>query len=170
MSAGDGPIAPMPVLYETVLKPHRSLPPRGFFYVMAAVSAVSLASSIGFWLRGAWPVAGFFGLDGGLLYLFFRLNYRSARQSETLRLVGDVFSVEKVSVRGERRFWRFQPFWLRVRLIETDEDRNRLLLTSHGRSLSIAGFLTAQHRRNLALDIEGALKSYKTLRDPAAEG
>jgi uncharacterized membrane protein len=131
--------------------------------VVAGVSAVSLGGGVVFWLHGAWPVTGFLGLDGVLLSVFLRMNYRSARQSEILRLAGDEFSVEKIGVRGERHFWRFQPFWLRVRLVETDEDTNRLFLTSHGLSLPIAGFLTARHRRDLARDIETALHRYKSL-------
>jgi len=42
-----------------------------------------------------------------LVYLAFRLNYRTARQSETIRLADDTFTVERVSVRGERRNWAF---------------------------------------------------------------
>ena len=74
---------------------------------------------------------GFFGLDVALVYIAFRLNYRSARRSETIRLAGDVFTVERVDVRGERRMWRFQPFWLRVILEERGDEWNRLLVTSH---------------------------------------
>src|SRR5271168_4866537 len=95
--------------FERELLPHRSLPPRGFHLLMLILGLISLAVGIGFVSIGAWPVVGFFGLD-----VAFRLNYRSARRSETLRLAGDAFTVERVSVRGSRRMWRFQPFWVRV--------------------------------------------------------
>ena len=37
-------------------------------------------------LAGAWPVIGFFGLDVALIYLAFKLNYRSGRLYETIEL------------------------------------------------------------------------------------
>jgi uncharacterized membrane protein len=151
---------PIP-LYETVLRPHRSLPPRGFFIFMMVIAAVSFAAGILFVRIGAWPVTGFFGLDVLLLYGAFRLSYRSGRMRETVRLAGDDLTVERVSVRGEIRTWRFQAFWLRLLLIEQGVDRNRLLLRSHGRELAVGGFLTAEERRTLAAEIDAALMRYR---------
>ena len=106
---------------------------------------ISLAVGIGFVAIGAWPVSGFSGSTSALVYLAFRLNYRSARQRETLRLADDDFTVERVSIRGERRIWRFQPFWLRVILEERPDESNRLLVASHGSSLVIGDFVLARH-------------------------
>src|SRR5260370_46642 len=136
--------------FERVLLPHRSLPPRGFRLLMLLLGLVSLAASIGFVSIGAWPVCGFFGLDVAALYLAFRLSYRSARRREVLRLAGDDFTVERVSIYGERRMWRFQPFWLRIILEERPDESNRLFVASHGRSLVVRDFLRAPMRRELA--------------------
>src|SRR5208283_2627388 len=97
-----------PVFFDATLSPHRSLPPRGFFWVMAVLAGVSFGASVGFVLLGAWPVTGFFGLDVALVYLAFRLSYRSARQSETVRLTEADLEVQRVGIRGERRHWRFE--------------------------------------------------------------
>jgi len=86
--------------FERVLLPHRSLPPRGFHLLMLILGLISLAVGIGFVSIGAWPVMGFFGLDVALVYIAFRLNYRCARRSETIRLAGDVFTVVRVDVRA----------------------------------------------------------------------
>ncbi|HEV2678250.1 MAG TPA: DUF2244 domain-containing protein [Aliidongia sp.] len=147
--------------YEAVLRPHRSLPPRGFFFFMLAVAGVSFVTGVGFVMMGAWPVTGFFGLDVLLLYGAFRLSYRSGRMRETIRLAGDDVTVERVSVRGEIRTWRFQAFWLRIRMIELGNRGNRLLLASHGRELAVAGFLTPEERRALAADLDAALVRYR---------
>ncbi len=147
--------------FECVLLPHRSLPSRGFHVMMLALGLVSLAVGIGFVSVGAWPVTGFFGLDVALIYFAFRLNYRSARRSETLRLAGDAFTVERISVRGHRRVWRFQPFWLRVVLEERDADRNRLFVASHGRFLAIGDFLAPAARRELAATVREALSRWR---------
>ncbi len=147
--------------WESRLRPHRSLPPRGFRALMLVLGLVSLVSGILFVSIGAWPVCGFFGLDVLGVYLAFRVSYRSARMSELLRLAGDDFTVERISVRGEVRLWRFQAFWLRVRLVETGEDTNRLLVTSHGRTLAIAGFVSPPERRAVAAELDAALKRWK---------
>jgi uncharacterized membrane protein len=149
--------AASPVFLDSELRPHRSLPPAGFTAIMLVFGLVSFAAGMFFVLHGAWPVMGFFGVDVGLLYLAFRLNYRSGRQIERIRLVEEALTVERISVRGERRRWRFQPYWLRVVLEEQDEDQNRLYIASHGRSLVLGAFLGAAERRRFAERLADAL-------------
>lgn len=148
-------------IFERVLLPHRSLPPRAFHVIMLILGLVSFAVGVVFVSIGAWPVTGFFGLDVGLIYLAFRINYRSARRSEILRLAGDAFTVERISVRGNRRVWRFQPFWLRVILEERDPHSNRLFVASHGRFLAVGDFLPPASRRELAATIRDALSRWR---------
>ena len=155
------------VFFERVLLPHRSLPPAAFHVLMLLLGLVSLAMGIGFLLLGAWPICGFFGLDVAAVYVAFRLSYRSARQREILRLAGDDFTVEHVDIYGERRRWRFQPFWLRVVLEERPDESNRLLLASHGRSLVIGDFLGAAVRRELAQNLRTALLRWRAALNPA---
>jgi uncharacterized membrane protein len=155
--------------FERVLLPYRSLPSRNFHLLMGLLGLVSLAAGVGFVAVGAWPVIGFFGLDVGLVYLAFRLNYRTARQSETIRLANDVFSVERVGVRGERRNWRFQPFWVRVILEERPDTSNRLLVASHGRSLVIGDFVPPAARRELAATLRDALTRWRNSLSPVGQ-
>ncbi len=165
MTSAEPPGGPF---FERVLLPHRSLPPRGFHLVMLLLGLVSLAMGIGFLAIGAWPICGFFGLDVAALYLAFRLSYRSARRREVLRLAGDDFTVERVSIYGERRIWRFQPFWLRIILEERADESNRLLLASHGRSLIIGEFLGPPMRRELADSLRAALARWRAALNPAS--
>jgi uncharacterized membrane protein len=167
MSASLDGASPGPVFFERVLWPHRSLPPRGFRALMLGLGLLSLAAGIGFVSVGAWPICGFFGLDVALLYLAFRISYRSARQRETLRLADDQFTVERVGIYGERRQWRFQPFWLRVVLEERPNESNRLLLASHGRSLVISDFLAPPLRRELAASLRDVLARWRAALNPA---
>jgi uncharacterized membrane protein len=165
----QSPICANPPFFERVLLPHRSLPSRNFHMLMGLLGLVSVAAGVGFVAVGAWPVIGFFGLDVGLVYLAFRLNYRTARQSETIRLADDVFSVERVSVRGERRNWRFQPFWVKVILEERPDTSNRLLVASHGRSLVIGDFAPPAARRELAVTLRDALTRWRNSLNPARQ-
>src|SRR6266702_5850642 len=149
------------VFLDTVLAPHRSLPPAGFAAIMAIFGGISFIAGIFFVLHGAWPVMGFFGLDVGLVYLAFRINYRSARRAERIRLLSDALTVDRLGVRGERRSWRFQPYWLRVIIEEKGDDSNRLIITSHGRSLVLGSFLGAGERRSVAALIDDALARWR---------
>ncbi|MGH6988494.1 MAG: DUF2244 domain-containing protein [Stellaceae bacterium] len=147
--------------YHAELRPHRSLPPRGFAIIMLVLGLSSFVISLLFILHGAWPVTPFCGLDVGFVYLAFRLNYRSARQREHLRLTEDALTLERVNVYGERKRWRFQPFWLRVVLEERDPDSNRLYLASHGREVPVGAFLGPAERRDLARSLKDALSLWR---------
>ena len=169
MTSSPPSARPLRPFFERVLLPHRSLPSRNFHLLMGLLGLVSLAAGVGFVAAGAWPVIGFFGLDVGLVYLAFRLNYRTARQSETIRLADDTFTVERVSVRGERRNWRFQPFWVRVILEERRDTSNRLLVASHGRSLVIGDFVPPAARRELAVSLRDALTRWRNSLNPSRQ-
>jgi uncharacterized membrane protein len=158
------------VFFERVLLPYRSLPPRGFHVLMLLLGLISLGVGIAFVSIGAWPICGFFGLDVALLYLAFRLSYRSARQRETLRLAGDAFTVERVSIRGERRLWSFQAFWVRVVLDERPDESNHLSIASHGTSLPIGDFLAPVMRREVAAAVRDALSRWRRALNPATAG
>lgn len=154
------------VFFERVLLPYRSLPPRGFNILMLVLGGISVAAGTLFVSLGAWPVCGFFGLDVALVYLAFRLSYRSARQRETLRLGEDELTVERVGIRGDRRLWRFQPFWVRVMFEERADDSNRLALVSHGQTLPIGTFLPPPVRREVATTLRDALARWRTSLNP----
>ena len=160
----DRPAAP--VFFEAVLYPHRSLPPQGFVVLMLVLGAISFAAGVSFVLIGAWPIVGYFGLDVLLVYLAFRASYRSARQHEWVRLTEESLTVERVGLRGERRRWQFQPYWLRVVLEEKDES-NRLILTSHGRQVVVGSFLAPSERKNVAVALRDALARWRRHINPA---
>jgi uncharacterized membrane protein len=150
-----------PVFLDAVLAPHRSLPLHGFNILMLIAGLVSFVYGMVFVILGAWPVFGFLGLDALLIWLAFRASYRSARQTERIRLLEDRLTVERVDVRGARRNWLFQPYWLRVDFEEEDEATNRLSIRSHGRSLALATFLGPAQRRDFAHRLQSALGDWR---------
>lgn len=147
------------IVFYALLEPHRSLSPLGFLLLMGAICCFSGAAGLFFFLAGAWPVVGFLGLDVLLIYLAFRANYRSARMFERLSLTPRHLRVQRVSPSGQTREWQFQPTWLKVEIDEPPEPDSPLLLRSHGRSLKIGAFLTAEERLNLAQALRRALAS-----------
>jgi len=148
-----------PAEFRVVLRPHRSLGPRGFLLLMIAVGLVSFVTGVAFLLIGAWPVFGFFGLDVLLVYVAFRLNYRSGRTQERLDLTPTVLKVTHVQPSGRSSSVEMNPYWVRVRLQEGADGRTDLRLASHGRELPIGRFLTDDERRRLAAALSGALQA-----------
>lgn len=145
------------VYFEAVLHPHRSLGPRGFTILMAALGALSFVAGILFVTAGAWPVFGFFGLDVLLVYVAFRASYRSGRLSETVRLTDSALEVREIDPRGRERSWRFQSYWLQVDMADPPEHDSQLTLRSHGRGLIIGSFLSPEERVDLAKALRDAL-------------
>ena len=145
------------VWFDAVLHPHRSLGPAGFLILMAALVSVSFTMGIAFLLAGAWPVFGFFGLDVLLVYVAFRVNYRSGMVYETLRLTSDDFTVRRVLPSGKEKSWSFQPYWLRVQMDNPPTTESELKLLSHGQELVIGSFLTPDERLEVAEALRAAL-------------
>jgi uncharacterized membrane protein len=144
-------------LLDLALYPHRSLSPRGFAILMAAIAVVGFCGGLAFFLMGAWPIVGFFGLDVALIYWAFKASYRSGRAHEIIRLTPRELTVERVSPTGRSRRWSFQPYWLRVELEERAGRTSRLTLQSHGRAFEVGGFLTSEERDEVATALRHAL-------------
>ena len=151
---------PSRVFLDTVLHPYRSLAPRHFAILMLGLATLSLIAGTTCILVGAWPIFGFFGLDVLLVYVAFRASYRSARQHEAVRLTEQSLTVERVSVRGERRQWRFEPAWLRI-VYDDSAERSPLTLASHGRSLIVGSFLAPEARRSFADQLRRAITAWR---------
>lgn len=148
-----------------VLRPHRSLSPAGFVILMSAYGLVSFITGLTFYRIGAWPVLGFCGLDVALVYLAFRLNYRSAAETETIEIGRDELIVRLQPMHGRARpSLSFNPYWVRVELTELAGGVSRLSLVSKGKGVVIARFLSDPERRELAAALTAALAA---ARNPA---
>lgn len=143
--------------FSALLVPHRSLGPRGFLILMAAVGVVSFAAGTAFLMMGAWPVLGFFGLDVLLIYWAFRMNYRAARLYETVDLTRQKLTVTRVQPSGRRQSWEFNPYWVRLEILRRPGRACELVLTSHGRSMLVGHFLSEDEKLDFAQALERAL-------------
>jgi len=144
-------------VFSAILTPYRSLGPNGFFLLMVAVAGVSFAAGVAFFLAGAWPVIGFFGLDVLLVYWAFRLNYRAARLYERVDLTADKLTVTRVLPSGREKSWEFNPYWVRCRLSARRGRASELSLSSHGRRLIFGSFLSPGEKEDFASSLSGAL-------------
>ncbi len=145
------------VIFDAILTPHRSLSQRGFVILMSVICAVSFTAGLAFLLMGAWPVVGLLGLDALMIYIAFKINFRSARLYETVTVTPDELLVERVSPRGDAQRWRFQPAWLQVLMDDPPRHESQVMLRSHGRKLVVGSFLTPEERRDFANALKQAL-------------
>jgi uncharacterized membrane protein len=151
-----------PTIFSAIITPHRSLSSTGFLMVMLLVGGVSFAAGTLFFILGAWPVVGFFGLDVLLIYWAFRANYRAAAAFEQVTVTASELKVRRVSHRGKVSEWTLNPLWSRLdREIIPEFGIQRLFLVSRGNRVSIANFLGAHEKESFADALAAAIGEAK---------
>ena len=139
--------------------PYRSLSPRGFALVMAALGALAFTIGLGFFLMGAWPVIGFLGLELLVVWIAFKMNYRAAQRRQHVTATSQQLTIEDVSPAGRSETTSLPTAWVQVELTPKDEpevrDRGRqtILVRSHGRTAEIGGFLHPAETPRLAREV-----------------
>jgi uncharacterized membrane protein len=147
-----------PTLFAANLTPHRSLGGVGFLAAMLAFGIASLVLGIVFLSAGAWPVAGFLGLDVLLVYIAFCVNFRSAAACEHVLVTPSMLNVRRISHKGEVAEFTLNPLWVRLhREADPDYGTQRLLLVSQGCSLPIAQCLSPAERDSFADALSAAI-------------
>jgi uncharacterized membrane protein len=149
-----------PLLFDAVLMPHRSLTPLGFTLLTGFVAVVGFAAGAAYVVIGAWPVAGFTGIELALFYLLLRINYRGVRVHERVRLTQKELIVERFDRRKTMR-WAFQPYWLRVDMADPPEPDSLVILSSHGRKIAIAQSLGLAERIDFARALAAVLEAQR---------
>ena len=149
-------------VFAAVIQPHRSLDRNGLRTVMALCCLAGTAASIPFLVLGLWPVAGFFGLELLALCVAISANARSGRSFEQVVLTPFELLLRRVSHRGERREWRFNPLWTKLGR-ETDDEfgLQRLWLISCGEHVALARELSPRERETFAAAFGTALMRVK---------
>ena len=147
--------------FDVTSYPHRSLGVEGFRVLLIALIAINAFAGIVFVLAGAWPVAGFLGLDVLAVYVAFRLSYAQAAAYERITIAGASVIVERVDPRGRRQEWRFPSYWASVRY-DGDETRGTVTLRSHGNTVEVGSYLSHFERQAFADVLREALRVSKT--------
>jgi len=146
------------VVFHARLTPHRSLGRRGHIILLACVVGVSTLISIPFYILGALPIVGFFGLDVLLLFIAFRVSANRARACEELVLTHIELLFRRVTWRGRRAEWRFNPLWVKLARDEHEEfGTQRLTLVEGRRQVEMGAFLGAAEKADFADALKSAL-------------
>jgi uncharacterized membrane protein len=151
-----------PTLFSALLTPHRSLGSVGFVVLMSVVAAISFAGGVVFYLVGAWPVGGFFGLDALLIYWAFRVNYRAAQAYEEVTVTPSELRVKKVTHKGTVSEWTLNPLWTSLdRDVHEEFGLMKLSLVSRGKRLAVATFLGPAEKETFAAALSVAIGEAK---------
>jgi uncharacterized membrane protein len=145
------------IYLDAVLEPPRSLSPRGFDRVMLGLGAMSFLVGAVFIAAGAFPVAGFMGLEVLLLWLVFRASFRAQAARTYVRVTAETVDVRKVDGRGRERRARLPAGFARGEFDRTAHGPNALRLKSSDRAYAIGEFLTPRERETFARRLDQAL-------------
>ncbi len=153
---------PAPIYFDATLRPHRSLSRTGFLIVMTAIAGCGFLIGIAFFLAGAWPVAGFCGLEIALVYIAFRMNFREGRRAEHLRLTDDGLEISRIAPSGRVENQILPAGWLTIRMDDPPRHESRLTVSSQGRMEEVGHFLQPYERAEVAQALREALARYRT--------
>ncbi len=149
-------------VFSATIRPHQSLSRLGFRIVMTGCCLVSLTVSVWCWRMGFWPVAGFFGLDMLAIYAALKVSFRRGRSFEEVVISQIEVLVARVSHRGERAEWRFNPLWTRLHKVEDEEyGLMSLSFVSRGQRVLVARDASPAERQTVADGLTRALAEVK---------
>ena len=148
----DAPLMDGQLFMDAVLRPHRSLSLQAFKTMLIAVIAVNVVVAVAFVSQGAFPVAGFLGLDVLALWLAFRWNYRAAQAAEYVRVAPGQVHVAAVDKDGAATHWVINPVWARVA-----RDGRGVLIRDGAGQLRVGAFLSPKECQTFAAALDAAL-------------
>lgn len=145
-----------PLFFDAELRPYRSWSARAFKAMLIAVIALNVLVASVFIARGAFPVAGFLGLDVLALWLAFRWNYRAAQIAEYVQVAPGAVHVAAVDTRGAATHWVLNPIWARVA-----RDGRGVLIRAGDGQMRVGAFLSPKECETFADALSLALYNAK---------
>ncbi len=151
-----------PCFFEAVIVPHRSLSRRGLRLLVGAICTLSVGTTAVFWWLGAWPIAGFNGVEITAALLLLRHNARAVRSNEVILLTESSLRVVRTAMDGTRTEREVPPAWLRVDVQERPGRVPGLYLASHGTRVEIGAALGEPEKLDLAAALKDALHRWRS--------
>ena len=150
-----------PCYFEAVIVPHRSLSARGLKLLIGAICGLSVCSTALFWWLGAWPIAGFNGVEITAALLLLRYNARAVRANEVILLSGSSLRVIRTGQDGARTEQEVSPAWINVQLQDRPGRVPGLFLAAHGTRLEVGASLGEAEKLDLAAALKEALHRWR---------
>lgn len=150
--------------FRWISRRNSSLSATGRILVFASLALVTLAISLGFALRGAWPILPFAGLECVAFWLVYRWLKRHEGDYESITVERDRVVVEvrdgDVSSRDE-----FSRAWAQVSILASPDGRPTVWLRSHGRSVEFGKWMTDEARLQAARQLKRQISEKAPNRD-----
>lgn len=153
---------------DAVITPNRSLPLKGFLWLIGALVFFNLITAAFFLSIGALPVPVFLGLDVLGVLLAFRASYRSGKLAERVRVSAEEVSVAYEANGRSRTVWRSPTAFTAVAVEHPGEHETRVRLRLSSQRLTVARALSPKERGDFAAALERAITSARAERHTSA--
>jgi len=141
------------------LRPHRSLPRRGFVFFIAATAvmlALPLLAALGTLVL--WGLLPFIAATVGGIWWGLNRSYRDGETAEVLTLTRDRITLAHRAPDRSERHWQANPYWVSVQIYPSGGPvPDYLTLKGGGREVELGAFLTAGERRALHRELAGRI-------------
>ena len=151
----------MQAYFDLELSPGRSMGRQRFTLVVAGVALLFALMGLRFLFLGAWPILPFMLLDAALLAWAMHASYRSAHQSEHLRLDSAGMELVRISPAGLARRTAIDARRAHVELEPLRPEGNRLWIRHGPGRHEIGRFLSPVERAEIAPVIEAGLRRWR---------
>ena len=125
---------------------------------MFVLGIISFIAGITFMLKGAWPVFGFFGLDVLLVYLFFKINFKSGKKKEIIILTENQLIIEFYNEKKISETHYLDANWLKINLTKFKNEISKLKISSKNKSVIVGSFLRYKEKKNIVKSLKTALR------------
>ncbi len=152
---------PRRAYFDLELSPGRSLSRQQFRRLVGGVALLFALMSVRFLFLGAWLILPFMLADVALLAWAMHASFRSARQSEHLRLDTAGMELVHINPAGRARRTRIEAAGAAVELEPLRPRGNRLWITNDGQRIEIGHFLSSAERAEIAPVIARGLGNWR---------
>jgi uncharacterized membrane protein len=137
---------------DAVIRPNRSLSPRGLKILLGFVIGWNLVLAVFCLAIGAFPVPVFLGLDVLGVWIAFRVSNRRAQRTEHVRVDADRVTVARDWGGGEKQVWSSPTAFTRIEPVE-----GAVRVVMSGKAVWVAQALSAPERSDFARALQTAV-------------
>ncbi|CAB3691431.1 DUF2244 domain-containing protein [Trinickia soli] len=143
-----------PAIRDWLMKRNCSVSPRQFVLFYASLALFSSAIALSLFVRGAWPVVPFTGIELLVVGVAFVIHARHAIDYEHIRLFPNRLVIEQMSGQRLTQF-EFNPRWVRVE--QGASPRDPVKVVSRGQAVVVGVHLAQYRRASFASELRAAL-------------
>lgn len=141
--------------------PNQSLSKKGFKILIFMFLLPAFLIGGYFSFLGAWPVAGFMGLEIFLIYFAFKISHFNNKIYEHIMLDEKELRISYHSHNTLIKTISLEPTWLKIQTYNNKVSSNILSIRSHGKENFIGKFLSSGERIIMAEKLRTGLNKWK---------